>query len=176
MEKIIFIIKDTTNFVLELLFPSRCIGCNIRGEILCLNCINKLQSAERETEKDIIALYDYRDSLVKKTIWKLKYHHTPYLGQKLGQLLYESMIEEIENIHIFTKGAPIYVIPVPISKNRKNNRGYNQSEIIAKSFCKSGRKEVLLFKNNIIFKNKNTIPQAKLTNRSKRLKKYSRSI
>ena len=169
MEKTTFIIKREFNLFLEILFPSRCLGCHKRGSILCENCVDQLRLAERPTEEKILALYDYRDPLVKKAIWKLKYYHLPYLGQKLGELLYSSFLEEINLLQMFSLGSPICVIPVPISHDRRKNRGYNQSEIIAKNFCNSGNENIFELKNNIIFKKANTIPQAKLTNRNKRL-------
>jgi len=165
----IITIKRGINFFLELLFPSRCIGCHSYSSMLCSNCTNLLRTAERETENGIMAAYDYRDPLIKDAIWKLKYYHSPHLGQRLGELLYESFLEEIEEIKIFSLGSPIYVIPIPISKNRKENRGYNQSEIIAKSFCKIAPLNTFKLKNKIIFKKINIIPQAKLNNRNKRL-------
>jgi competence protein ComFC len=169
VEIIIITIRRGINFFLELLFPSKCIGCHKYGSMLCSLCINKLHQAERETENGILASYDYRDPLIKDAIWKLKYHHSPHLGRRLGELLYDSFLEEIEEIKMFSSGSPIYVVPVPISKNRKDNRGYNQSEIIAKSFCNSAPLNIFQLKNKFIFKKTNTIPQAKLTNRSRRL-------
>lgn len=169
MEKIIFTAKRSIDFFLEILFPSKCIGCHKSNEIFCDDCISKIEYAERPTEENIMALYDYRNETIKRAIWKLKYHNSPYLGEKLGELLYESFMEEINDIKMFSSGSPIYVIPVPISKDRKRNRGYNQTEIIAKSFCNKGKINLFEFKNKIVFKKNNTIPQAKLTNRKKRL-------
>ena len=170
MEKTIYIIKYGINFLLELIFPSKCLGCNKNEEILCENCINNLHLAERPTEDNILALYDYKDPLIKKAIWRLKYYHSPYLGRKLGKLLYSSFLEEINLLKILSEGSPIYVIPVPISKNKKKSRGYNQSEIIARSFCDSGGLNLFKLKKEIIYKKINTIPQARIKNRARRLK------
>lgn len=168
MEKTFISIASSINFLLEILLPSKCVGCGISGKELCQNCIDKLETTNRETENNIIALYDYRDPVVKNIIWKLKYHHSKRLGKILGRLLYNELMEEIALLQVLSLGSPICIIPVPISKKRKIMRGYNQSEIIAKGFCsKNNNFEI---KNNIIFKNTNTIPQAKLTNRNKRLK------
>ncbi len=163
------ILKILINQFLEILFPTKCIGCHKYEDILCNNCINNLKITERPTEDNIYALYDYKDPIVKDAIWKLKYHHIKYLGEKLGKLLYEGLIENIDEMKIFQQGSPIYIIPVPISNEKKENRGYNQSEVIAKSFCQSGNPNLFLYQNKIIIKNKNTIPQARLTNRNKRL-------
>ena len=170
MEKTIYKIKTGINFFLEILFPTRCIGCDEKGEILCENCIYSIRLAERPTEEKILALYDYRDPLVKKAIWKLKYYHSPYLGRKLGLLLYESFLEEINLLEILSLGSPILVIPVPISSEKRKTRGYNQSEIIARSFCSSSNGKLFEFRKNIIYKKLNTIPQARIENRERRLK------
>lgn len=170
MKSYSFSIKSVINYFLELIFPSWCLGCHLKGQILCDNCINKLEPAERPTEESIIAVYDYRDPLVKKIIWELKYYNKRYLGEKLGELLYNSMIDEVSSIKAFSNGSPICVIPVPISSNRKKHRGYNQSELIARNFCFNAPLGTFEIKNNIIYKKVDKIPQAKITNRNERLK------
>lgn len=126
--------------------------------------------AEKELGSDITAIFYYHDPLIKKVIWNLKYYNHPYLGQKLGEILYDEMMEEISNIKIYTEGEPIIVIPVPVSKKKTKMRGYNQAEKIALGFCKRGGKKVFNFKNNIIKKIIETIPQARINNRARRLK------
>src|ERR1035437_8603416 len=125
--KLYLYFKQTKNFLLELLFPTKCLGCGIKNEILCTNCISKIHLAERETDKNILAVFDYRDPIIKKVIWELKYHHKRYLGEKLGLLLYEFLIEDISDLKIEVSGRSIYVVPVPISNKKTKVRGYNQS-------------------------------------------------
>lgn len=163
------IIKFTKNFLLDICFPSKCIGCKTKNEILCDKCIINIQLAERETEKNILAVFDYRDLLIKKAIWELKYHHKRYLGEKLGQLLYEYLIEDIAELKMEVPGRSIYVIPVPISNKKTKLRGYNQALFIAKGFCSCVNDKTFEIKNNIILKKKETLPQAKITNRKRRL-------
>ena len=164
------IMKSGLNLLLEILFPSKCLGCKKNGEILCENCIDGFHLAERPTEDKIVALYDYRDPLIKKTIWKLKYYHSPYLGKKLGELLYLSFLEEIQLLQMFSAGSPILIIPVPISNDKRKLRGYNQSEIIVKGFCNFANTNLFTIKKNIVYKKINTIPQARIENRARRLK------
>lgn len=161
--------KQTKNFLLELLFPTKCLGCGIKNEILCDSCISKIHLAERETDKNILAVFDYRDPLIKKAIWELKYHHKRYLGEKLGLLLYEFLIEEIADMKIDVSGRTIFVIPTPISNKKTRVRGYNQAIAIAKGFCNSAPAGIFELKNKVVIKKVETIPQARLTSRSKRL-------
>lgn len=155
-------------YLLEILFPDKCIGCQTKGNIICNNCVFKISKATRETTGDIIGCFDYRELIIKKAIWDLKYHHKKYLGLRLGELLYETLLEDIYDIETYTKGSPIIVIPVPMSIKKINTRKYNQAYIIAKGFCSKNKKSFIL-KNNIIFKGKDTLPQAKITNRKRRL-------
>jgi ComF family protein len=92
------------------------------------------------------------------------------LGRKLGNLLHYSLLEDITEIKIFSEGSPIYIIPVPITRMKKNIRGYNQSEVIAGGFCEEDKNNIFQIQNNIIYKKINTIPQAKIPNRNERLK------
>lgn len=166
-------LEKIKKFILEILFPTKCLGCGAKEEILCDNCISKIHLAERETDRNILAVFDYRDETIKKAIWKLKYHHKRYLGEKLGQLLYEFLMEDIFDLRIDVSGRSIYVIPVPISNKKTKIRGYNQSLSIARGFC--GRPETGIFelKNKIVFKKIETTPQARITNRKKRLENIS---
>lgn len=169
MNPVLFINK-TINFILDILFPIKCLGCETKNQILCDNCISKIKPAERETERDILALFDYRDTIIKKAIWELKYHNKRYLGKKLGQLLYESMIEEIADLRTMTSGRSIFVVPVPISNIKNKKRGYNQAHIIAKEFCGSAPFNIFKLQNKIVIKKIETIPQARIHERKRRLK------
>ena len=51
------------------------------------------------------------------------------------------------------------IIPVPISKKRRNERGYNQSELIAREIAKRTQ---IPYQNQCLFKTKNIVEQSKL--------------
>jgi ComF family protein len=168
VESSINIVKTILGFFTDLLLPERCISCKKKGSIICNNCTIGLRKAERETANNIYACYDYRDPIIKRAIWELKYHKRRHIGEKLGQLMYEEFIEDLSEIYQYQNGQSIYVIPVPISKDRLRGRGYNQAKILAKSFCNYDKKSFKL-ENNLITKNKKTTPQAKISNRTRRL-------
>lgn len=170
MEFLLNKIRLLINLILEILFPSACMGCETKGEILCSSCIINLPRCEREAERNIIAVFDYQTPLIKKVIWNLKYYHHPNLGKRLGEILYEELLEDISDLKSYSQGKPIIIIPVPISKTRIKTRGYNQARKIAYGFCNSGNKKNFIIKDNIIFKKINTPPQAKINNRERRLK------
>lgn len=157
------------NFLLGLFFPIKCVGCQTENEILCANCIKKISLSEQKIDGDIFAVFSYQDEIIKKAIWELKYHQKRYLGDKLGKLLYEYLIEEISDIKMDVSGRAIYVIPTPISNKKMRKRGYNQALAIVKGFCSTEGKEIFEIKNKIINKKVDNIPQAKITNKKRRL-------
>ena len=162
-------INQIKNFFLETLFPVRCTGCQLKNEILCNNCIKIFDLNQEIIGEDIRAVFNYKNIIIKKIIWELKYHHKRYLGEKLGNLLYEFLIEDISDIKINVSGRSIFVIPIPISNNKIKSRGYNQTLAIANGFCKSEKSGTLELKDKIVIKKYDTIPQAKITNKKRRL-------
>ncbi len=163
------VINSIKKIILNLLFPIKCIGCKKDGEILCDMCLTQIQNAERETEREILAVFDYRNDLIKKAIWELKYHHKKYIGERLGEILYESLIEEISSLRNFSLGEKIIIIPVPVSNKKQQTRGYNQSFSIALGFLKRDNYKNFQIENNLVSRIKDNIPQARLSNRKDRL-------
>lgn len=158
------------DFITDLLFPEHCLGCRVRGEIICIRCESNLRRAERETEHTIHASFDYRDPVIKKAIWNLKYYRRKSLGAKLGTLLYESMLEELSELESYKGAAPISLIPVPVSHSRMRHRGYNQAEVIAYNFANACGANFVRVRNDIVKKSLDTEAQARITNRAERLK------
>ncbi len=56
-----------------------------------------------------------------------KYGDQTYIGRKIAEIMKDRMALEDISYDL--------VVPIPIHENRKNSRGYNQAEIIAKEFA-----------------------------------------
>ncbi|MCC6323919.1 ComF family protein [Candidatus Nomurabacteria bacterium] len=119
---------------------------------------------------DIFACFHYQEPIIKKLLHSLKYYKKQNIGLILGGYLYERLIEEIAELHTFSQGSEILLIPVPLSHKRYKERGYNQAEIIAKGIIRNDKEKIFVLENKIISKVKDTLPQAKINNRNKRLK------
>ena len=70
-------------------------------------------------------LFFTKDSLVQTLITQLKYHHNKKVGILFGHLMgkvigAEKKFEQID-----------LLVPIPILHSKMNNRGYNQSQVIA---------------------------------------------
>ena len=155
------------NFVLNLLFPPKCGFCGkINSEYLCKKCELKLQNLKATKEINKIQnqeftyhvyAYYYKEAIRNKII-DYKFNDMPELSNTFVKLLLNN-----EKICGFLKKYDI-IIPVPIHKKRKLERGYNQTELIAKEIANQTH---LKLEKNILIKQKNIIPQSSL-NKSER--------
>lgn len=158
------------NFLLDLLFPTHCIKCKIKGPELCQDCCNDIPYPDSENMENIFASFQYQDPTIKKLLHSLKYYNKKHIGILMGSYLYERMAEEISELYTFSSGAPILLLPVPLSSQRQKERGYNQADLIARGLIQNDINKIFVLENNILIKTKNTLPQARIKNRNTRLK------
>ena len=104
-------------------------------------------------------IFDYKD-LIRNKIIRYKFQDKGYLYKTFSKIIVndKKICGFLENYDI--------IIPVPISKQRKQTRGYNQTELIAKSITKSIQK--LEYSSDILLKIKETIPQSKLDSKKRK--------
>ena len=133
--------------IINLLLPRYCPVCDNRllgsEEMLCINCLKHLPLTmtwsdpyENEMakmfwgripiERCAALIYYSSHSKTSNAIYQLKYHHRPDIGTYLGRLIGSKGLE----INFF-EGIDA-IIPIPINRKRQQERGYNQSEEIAK--------------------------------------------
>ncbi|MGB8657328.1 MAG: ComF family protein [Candidatus Zixiibacteriota bacterium] len=93
------------------------------------------------------------DDHYQKLIHRLKYDGKIPLGRRLGQRLGEKVAQEKEWLEFD------FVIPVPLHRARRRERGFNQSEILSQGICQAT--EIPLLKDLLIRK-KNTRDQTYL--------------
>jgi len=168
-EKLIHIFKA----FLDVFFPSKCLGCGTKNEIFCQKCLESLPYPENYpwnlkgrslTSGLVFAATSYKDENVKKAIRLFKYRGIKTLAQPLAELIYARLPEKIRNLAI--KHNPI-LIPIPLSKKRFRQRGYNQSELLGRFLSD---KLSIKMETNVLYKIKETISQVEIKDREKRLK------
>lgn len=83
----------------------------------------------------VFAWGTYGGSL-RQALWHLKYERQPAIAAQLGTWLAQAWLEQApyRAPHSRSDFSPI-VVPIPLSKERYQQRGYNQAELIARSFC-----------------------------------------
>ncbi len=168
------------NSILNAVFPVKCISCGQTGSDLCIKCLSDGRSAERESANWIFPLYDYRDPLVKKALWLFKYKSKKRLAVIFAEVIYEKIMEELSDLSVMENFNNVVLIPIPLSKKRYKERGYNQAELICQELVKIDSQAYLRYsvnmppsfklENNILIKPKETEHQAWIKDRNKRLK------
>lgn len=141
--------------------------CSICGKLskkaLCKKCEIKLnkeftyqeESYLKHEEKNFIKHhYFFRyENLIRNQIIALKFKEKPYVYKTIGEFL-ENKQKSFENLRKYD-----IILVAPISNKRKKERGYNQSELIAKEISKIIGVKI---EKNILYKTKNILPQSTL--------------
>ena len=81
--------------LLNFIFPERCIGCGKTGSALCAICERTITMKARALSGTTATLFDYRNPLVKKAIWALKYKHKRSIGKYFGTALYREFFKQL---------------------------------------------------------------------------------
>ena len=97
-------------------------------------------------------LFKY-EGQIRKLILDYKFNEKSYMYKSIASFFINDK-KIFENIKKYDK-----IIPVPISKKRNMQRGYNQSLLIAKELA---NKANIKLENNCLIKNKNIVEQSKL--------------
>ena len=159
-------------FLLNAVYPLKCLGCKKPEILICPQCSQKLISLSNQPiclqtmyfKKIIIAL-DYKKHLVKKVIKAFKY--PPYI-ESLKKILGSALITAIQkfpNDISYLRKNNFVLIPIPLSQLKLAQRGFNQSKLIAEELS---QKLSLKYQPKLLKKIKNTKSQTNLnTNQRK---------
>lgn len=136
---------------LEWLYPPECCNCNRRGFVLCQDCyteINQLQgdlcfqcgkpiknnkklcqdcTAKPPPYTQMRSWANY-DGPIKKVVGSLKYRRNLALGPILANPLAEIVQKSGWKIDL--------IVPIPLSRRRKKERGYNQAAVISRNLAR----------------------------------------
>src|SRR3989344_146707 len=168
------------NTILDIVFPVNCLDCGSAGSELCIRCIAEIPAAERESAKWIFSIFDYRHPSIKKALWLLKYKGKKRFAKIFAKVMHGRILEELSELSVMENFHDAILVPIPLSRQRYKERGYNQAELICNELIKLDRKnnlrhgvdEKLNFslKKNILVKPNDTEHQARIHNRGERLK------
>lgn len=109
----------------------------------------------------------YNNLVVKKLLAQFKYE--PFIKDLARTLAYLIMhnLRQTENVPMFVPRSDSRIailIPVPLTKKRLKERGFNQSEELARYLAWHWKIPLI---NNILLKTKETLPQAELSKKQR---------
>lgn len=176
------------NWLLELVFPYRCLVCGkyLDKKYLCSKCFNALP-VKRQSEcvgckqptpdgrtcafckeqnplDQLLIVSDYGDPNVAAVIKRMKYGFIKDLLDPLHELTRKYLNQRAKNGKSFLTGDPLPV-PVPLHYRRENWRGFNQAQILAEKLANTYQIKYVA----ALARTTHREPQAEIENREKRL-------
>ncbi len=153
----------------SIFFNEKCLRCSSNGETLCKSCLGLIPRPENDLPEYVHALYEYRHPAIKKILTDAKYRKR-FAGLKIfGRTMADALQDITSEYFELNNYTKIILIPVPISKNRHKNRGFNQAEVLAKEILGNLKEPIYFLGGDIVIKIKDPIPQASIKNRNERL-------
>jgi ComF family protein len=162
-------LKGFIESILDIILPKNVETVEVE-ELSESNIQNAIPQANDIVGNKYKALFQYKNKLLRKAIWAIKYNCNKKIIGKFSNLLYEFIIENISDEIAFSNFNSPLLIPIPMYKNNLKERGYNQSELIAKEIYKIDNGKNFEISLSALQKIKETPHQSKLKNRSERLK------
>ncbi|MES2436571.1 MAG: hypothetical protein V4519_01030 [Patescibacteria group bacterium] len=146
------------HYILNLIFPQP------QQEVLDWNTCQK---PDIQCSSYISSLFIYKDPQVQKAIWDLKYRGNKQSAYVFGELIYSTLLEKLSEEHIFTALENPILIPLPLSKQRKKERGWNQSALLCKAIIHFDLAHTLTYQDKVLIKVRHTNPQTKLSKKER---------
>lgn len=174
------------DFLLNLFFPKRCVGCKKFGSYICPSCFASIQFVTNFTCAschkgsidgavhpvcrtkygiDGVSSGVIYKGVVKRLLYQFKYK--PYLSDLknvMSELLYEGLIQNEAFYNLLNLKPVIFCVPLHAKKFRQ--RGYNHAALLAKIIA---FKFNIQFIDNVLIRTKITKPQFDL-NKEERIK------
>ncbi len=132
-------LRDIFNSILNLIYPNKCVLCNNvivkRKEYTCNFCsksfktdtkIRYLNDLSDFSEKTIkcVSPFEYAGK-IKNAIWRFKFRGYKNYSEFFAKIIAEELQSNFKNITFD------YITFVPLRRDRKRDRGYNQSQCLA---------------------------------------------
>ena len=147
--------------ILDLIFPRR--GLELKIDSLSPEDLS--EKLHIQESGDVVSLFRYKDPLIKQMVWLLKYKRNLHVAQLFASTLNDYLVEELSDEIVFSEGVKIVIIPLPLSKKRERERGFNQMKLITNELKRLGE---FTIDTDLLIKKKHTVPQTSLKNKAER--------
>ena len=145
------------NLIINFLFPPSAEVLQLRS-ISPENVSRELPPAPTPSHPFITSLFAYKSPLVSELIWSIKYKRDRHAVELGAYSLHEQL----------KKKGPFILIPIPISKKRRKERGYNQTELLIDEIVRLDKEGKFEKRFDILSKPKH-IERQTLKNRKERI-------
>ncbi len=141
---------------IDWIFPPHCLGCGLEGEIICSECYASIKRvpvnvcpycnayvstsghcpncANRRPSYAQFRAFAFYGGVIREAIHHLKYQNDIGVARVLAEYLMKVIQTQNWQIDL--------VVPVPLSKNKQEKRGYNQAERLARPVAEALKKPI----------------------------------
>ena len=149
-------------------FPDACVGCGRSGSLVCDACLRDLPPAPASPLPYVHSAYAYADPRAQALVWLLKYRSAKRIAWRLAPAMAELLVEYLGEEGTFLPYGQVLLVPVPLARERRASRGYNQAELLARAIVRVGTVRARV-DTTLLSKVRHTTPQARIAKRSVRL-------
>lgn len=126
---------------LDLVLEGKCPLCDrSTGRTLCQDCQRQVKQCQLanceqfwQAPLPVFAWGAYGGAL-KRSLTTLKYNNHPELARPLGHGLAQAWLSSSVSTRVH-QSRSLVVVPIPMHSAKQRERGFNQAELIARSFC-----------------------------------------
>lgn len=176
-------------FILDVLFPIKCLGCQKEGEWICQDCFANIKlikhpvcpicekpfflgktcpGCQKRTKLDgLLVAASYKDKILKQAIHIYKYRFIKDLSEPLSRILIKYLQELPFNL------SQLVIVPVPLHRRRLRWRGFNQAQLLSQ--------EVASYFNcplsdDVLIRQRHSKPQMKIKDKDLRRENIKRAF
>lgn len=139
--------------IISIVYPIRCVHCARSGAVLCTACHAAILFQVQHIHTHVAAAARYDQPPLRSALWALKYHHKRHIPARFAPQLADTLAIAFPHL-----SSPITLVPIPLSKKRMRERGYNQAAHIARAIAKT-RPDTFIVREDILKKTRHTPPQ-----------------
>jgi len=148
--------------ILDFIFPPSKETLELRA-LSRADLFEKLPRANFSPHPFITSLFAYKNPLVAELIWSIKYKKDRHAIELGSYALYRAL----------EKRDAAVLIPIPVSKKRRNERGYNQCEVLVGGILALDKENKFEQRFDILFRTRHMERQT-LKNRKERMENMER--
>ncbi len=154
-------------FLLNLLFPQNELVSELE-EMTVETFLAAAAKSETRAGREIVSLFDYRHALTRRAVWELKYRGNQRVAALLGRILHDELLAFLEEYGPLANFTEPLLIPVPLSRERRRERGFNQCELLIDAVMRCDMAKNFSFQKSVLIKVRETPSQTKTESRSER--------
>ncbi len=190
------LLRRGKGWLLDFIFPRFCLGCqkeisSKQALLVCQSCFNKIarnraischicglrttlgtcRKCRSKTHlKGLYAAGFYHDPILREMIHCFKYNSIESLKKPLAELMISYIKNEFLTNNLTANKLKSYIlVPIPLTLRRRINRGFNQSELLAKELSGFLNCPVV----NLLKRRKFVLPQVEVSDWQKRKENVS---